>query len=115
MTYHSIHFICNFCKFLTRHELGIYKEIFMKTRQLKLLSSAGAIAMILATANANATLEYLGPVDLTGTGLGNVNTLLTIQSPANTTTESGSVSWNGSSNVTTGDTQAINNTLSLST
>jgi hypothetical protein len=86
----------------------------MKSRQLKLLSSAGAIAMILATANANATLEYLGPVDLTGTGLGNVNTLLTIQSPANTTTESGSVSWNGSSNVTTGDTQAINNTLSLS-
>lgn len=86
----------------------------MKTKKLKLLGSAGAIAMILATTNANATLEYLGPVDLSGTGLGNVNTLLTIQSPRNTTTESGSVSWDGFSSVTSGDTQAINNTLLLS-
>ncbi len=86
----------------------------MKTRKLKLLSSTAAVAMIFATSNVNATLEYLGPVDLTGTGLGNVNTLLTIQSPSNTTTESGSVSWDGTSNVTTGDTQAINNTLALS-
>ena len=86
----------------------------MKIRKLKLLSSAAAVAMILAATNANATLEYLGPVDLTGTGLGNVNTLLTIQSPRNTTTETGSVSWDGSSSVTTGDTQAINNTLLLS-
>lgn len=87
----------------------------MNTRKLKLLSSAGAIAMLLATTHASAALQYLGPIDLTGTGLGNVNTLLTIQSPANSTTESGSVSWNGTTSVTTGDTQAINNTLLLST
>ena len=86
----------------------------MNTTKLKLLSSAGAIAMLLATTHASATLQYLGPVDLTGTGLGNVNTLLTIQSPANSTTETGSVAWNGTSDVTTGDTQAINNTLLLS-
>lgn len=70
--------------------------------------------MIFAATNANASLEYLGQVDLTGTGLGNVNTLLTIQSPRNTSTETGSVSWDGLTSVTTGDTQAINNTLLLS-
>lgn len=86
----------------------------MNTRKLKLLSSAGAVAMVLAATNANASLESLGQLDLTGTGLGNVNTLLTIQSPRNTTTETGAVSWNGSTSVTTGDTQAINNTLLLS-
>lgn len=87
----------------------------MNTRKFKLLSSVGAVAMLLAATSASAELQYLGQLDLTGTGLGNVNTLLTIQSPANTTTETGSVSWNGTSSVTSGDTQAINNTLSLST
>ncbi len=86
----------------------------MNTKKLKLLSSAGALALIMTATNANASLEYLGQLDITGTGLGNVNTLLTIQSPRNTTTETGSVSWNGSTSVTTGDTQAINNTLLLS-
>lgn len=87
----------------------------MNTRKLKLLSSAGAIAMLLAATQASAALQSLGQVDLTGTGLGNVNTLLTIQSPGNSSTETGSVGWNGSSSVTTGDTQAINNALSLNT
>lgn len=86
----------------------------MNTKKLKFLCSAGAVAMVLAATNANASLEYLGQLDLTGTGLGNVNTLLTIQSPNNTTTETGAVSWNGTTSVTTGDTQAINNTLLLS-
>lgn len=86
----------------------------MNTKKLKLLSLAGAVAMSLAATTANASLEYLGQIDLTGTGLGNVNTLLTLQSPGNLTTESGSVGWNGSTSVTTGDTQAINNTLLLS-
>lgn len=86
-----------------------------KFSKLKLLSSAAAVAMVLAAGNANATLQPLGQVDLTGTGLGNVNTLLTIQSPGSSTTETGSVSWNGFSSVTTGNTQAINNTLSIGT
>lgn len=86
----------------------------MNARKLKILNLAGAVTMFMVASNANATLGYLGPVDLTGTGLGNVNTLLTIQSPRNTSTEFGSVSWNGLTNVTTGDTQAINNTLLLS-
>lgn len=86
----------------------------MKIKKLKLLGSASALAMILATTNAYATLQYLGEIDLSGSGLGNVNTLLTMKSPRNTTTESGAVSWNGLSSVTKGDTLAINNTLLLS-
>lgn len=87
----------------------------MNTRKLKLLSSVGAAAMIFAAGNANASLESLGQVDLGSSNLGNANTLLTIQSPGKSNTEIGSVGWNGSSSVTTGDTQSTNNTLSLST
>lgn len=79
----------------------------------KLLTVAGSIALAFAATSANATLEFLGPVDLTGTGLGAVNTILTITSPANSTTESGSVTWNGSTDVTSGDTLAINHTLTI--
>lgn len=82
---------------------------------IKLITVAGSIALAFAAGNANATLQYLGPVDMTGTGLGAVNTLLTITSPANTTSETGSVSWNGTTDVSSGDTQAINQTLALST
>jgi hypothetical protein len=52
----------------------------------------------------HASLVLLGPEDFQGTGLGAVNTILTIQSPANSTTESGSVAFNGTTDVRTGDT-----------
>lgn len=81
---------------------------------MKLLTVAGSVALAFAATNANATLEYLGVVDLTGTGLGAVDTILTITSPANSTTESGSVAWDGTTDVTSGDTQAINHTLLIS-
>lgn len=75
---------------------------------------AGLAAAMLATAGgASASLVYLGDIDMTGTGLGAVNTVLTIQSPANTTTELGSVAWNGTTNVTTGNTLAINQTRTI--
>lgn len=67
----------------------------------KLLAMAGFIAMAFAATGANASLDYLGPVDLAGTGLGNVSTILTIQSDP---TESGSVGLDSSGNtVITGD------------
>ena len=53
----------------------------------------------------HASLVLLGPEDFQGTGLGAVNTILTIQSHGNSTTESGSVAFNGTTDVRTGDTQ----------
>jgi len=61
---------------------------------------AGAAALVVAAASAHASLVLLGPEDFSGTGLGAVNTVLTIISPANSTFESGSVSFG---NVVSGD------------
>ncbi|MCW8088131.1 PEP-CTERM sorting domain-containing protein [Sabulicella glaciei] len=65
-----------------------------------------ACAALLATSFAlpsHASLIYAGTIDLTGTGLGNVPTVLTLQSPGNSTSETGAVSWNGTQDVRTGD------------
>ncbi|HWI13409.1 MAG TPA: PEP-CTERM sorting domain-containing protein [Burkholderiales bacterium] len=70
-------------------------------------------AMLAAAGGANASLVLLGSIDMTGTGLGNVPTVLTLQSPGSSTSEQGSVAWNGTSNIVTGDTQAINTTRTL--
>jgi hypothetical protein len=53
----------------------------------------------------HASLVLLGAENFQGTGLGAVNTIITIQSPGNSTTESGSVAFNGTTDVRTGDTQ----------
>lgn len=80
----------------------------------KRAARAGLAAAMLATAGgAHASLVYLGDIDMTGTGLGAVNTVLTIQSPGATSTEQGSVSWNGTTNLTTGNTVAINQTRTI--
>jgi hypothetical protein len=52
---------------------------------------------------AMADLIFRGAVDLQGTGLGAVDTILTMTSHANGTSESGMVSWNGTTNVVTPD------------
>jgi hypothetical protein len=62
---------------------------------------AGLLAMSGPAANAQLVLD--APVDFGGTGLGAVNTVLTIQSPGSSTTEAGSVWWNGLMDVTSGD------------
>src|SRR6266516_4095967 len=49
-----------------------------------------------ATAGQCASLMFVLPTDLTGTGLGAVNTVLTIQSPGNTNVATGCVGYNGS-------------------
>jgi hypothetical protein len=67
----------------------------------KLLVKLGLVAMAFASTTANAQLEYLGPVDLNGTGLGAVNTILTLQ---NDPTETGSVGLDATgTQVITGD------------
>jgi hypothetical protein len=61
-----------------------------------------AVAAALAGASiaAHASLTLIAPEDFSGTGLGNVNTILTLQSPGNGTFESGSVAFG---NVISGD------------
>jgi len=64
-----------------------------------------AVAAALGFASsANASLTMLAAEDFPGTGLGAVNTILTIQSPANTSTENGLVTWNGTADVISGAT-----------
>ena len=70
----------------------------------KSILSAAAVTIGLAAAMpANAALILIGPGEIGGSGLGTVATVLTIQSPANSISESGSVSFNGTTDVITGD------------
>jgi len=90
----------------------------------KNLLKFSAVALLAAPFGvARAELVYNGLVDLGGTGLGAVNTILTI---ANTPTEHGCVSWNGTTTVEgatvsgtgactgTGDENGLNSTQLLS-
>ena len=65
---------------------------------------AGAAALLLA-APARASLIFDSIITQSGTGLGAVNTILTIQGTGAEMggTEAGSVTWNGTSDVLTGD------------
>lgn len=79
--------------------------------KLKPLASAGLLA--LAAGAANASLVLVSPEDFSGTGLGATNTILTINSPANSSFESGSVAFGDvtSGNVLTGASQTRTRTL----
>ncbi len=48
------------------------------------LGAVAAVAAMLAAGAAQANLVLVAPVNFGGTGLGSVNTILTIQSPGNT-------------------------------
>lgn len=61
----------------------------------KVLQLAAAAAVLAAPALASAQLQYIGPNPSSGTGVGSVPTVLTVQSPQNTTTESGCVTLPG--------------------
>jgi hypothetical protein len=52
---------------------------------------------------ASASLMFVSPTDLTGTGLGAVDTVLTIQSPGNTTVATGCVGYTGSGDTFSSD------------
>ena len=69
-----------------------------------LVGLAVSAAFGLAAASSHAELILLSPENFGGTGLGAVNTILTIQSPGSTSTENGQVAWNGSADVITGAT-----------
>ena len=68
---------------------------------------AGLLAVSLSgfATTAHASLVLLGAESFQGTGLGAMNTILTLQSPGNSSTETGSVSFNGTTDVRVGDTQ----------
>jgi hypothetical protein len=72
-----------------------------------LLATAAGLAVVAGAlafcAPAQAHLVFAGSVDLGGTGLGAVDTILTMTSHGNGTVESGQVSWNGTTNVVTAD------------
>ena len=84
------------------------------TKSLLALIAAAALASEAAATLIPISAPPTNTVLLSGQGLGTVNTLLTVQSPGSSTNETGTVAWNGSSVVTTGDTQAINNVYTLS-
>lgn len=64
---------------------------------------ATAALLALGGTAAHASLTLVGPEDFSGTGLGAVNTILTIQSPGNATTETGQVGLSGGTQFITGD------------
>jgi len=74
----------------------------MRTSRLTLLAGAVSALAIFASP-ASAELIFQGPIDLKGTGLGNVDTILTMTSHGSGSSESGKVSWNGSANIVTAD------------
>lgn len=72
----------------------------MPTKYTPWRALAVTAAMTLGAGSAQASLVLLSPEDFSGTGLGAVNTVLTLQSPANSEFESGGVSFG---DVITGD------------
>ena len=77
---------------------------FKRSMKKHAIGLAVGAALGLAAASSHAELVLVAPEDFGGTGLGAVNTILTIQSPASTSTENGQVAWNGSADVITGAT-----------
>ena len=71
----------------------------------RLLTTTALVAGVLGFgASAHAHLVYVGPVNLTGTGLGAVDTILTFATAnGQTTNESAMISWDGSKDVLTAD------------
>lgn len=76
---------------------------------LKLILVAGSM---FAATSSQASLIPVSAVEFGGTGLGHVATILTINDSqgVNDDVETGTVGWNGFTDVTTGDTLAINQT-----
>jgi hypothetical protein len=74
---------------------------------------AAILGVLLASTAPAAQIVYTGThVDLSGTGFGNVTNLLSLQAGAGGTTESGSVSWNGSADVLGGNAANTSKTQS---
>ena len=76
-------------------------------------SSALAVALSLTAGASAATLEFDNRLVETGTGIGSVAQLLVLQQQGNATTEQGSVTFNGTADVLTGDAKPQSQTLSV--
>ncbi len=79
-----------------------------------ILKSLATVACLLAASSSYASLILVAPENFGGSGLGAVNTILTIQ---DNPTETGSVIYNGSADVTSGDaktgaSQSLTRTIS---
>lgn len=61
----------------------------------RLQALVAATVVLGAPLSASAQLNFLGPVDQNGTGFGHVNTVLTLQSPNNTSNEAGCIGPTG--------------------
>jgi hypothetical protein len=77
----------------------------MKQNFSRLIKSVVAAGIALVATTSHASLIGGTLQNLQGTGLGAVNTILTLQSQGSSTDESGSVGWNGSGDVRVGDYQ----------
>jgi hypothetical protein len=83
-------------------------------RKSLLAVTVGALSVLTvaqAPTLANAHLVFVDSVDLGGTGLGAVDTILTMNGQGSNTSESGKVSWNGTSNVVVGDPTGVGGPL----
>lgn len=69
----------------------------------RLAAAAAALALSLGAGVASADVVYLGEEEFQGTGLGTVNTLLTLQGQGGASTESGGVQADGAGEATFGD------------
>jgi hypothetical protein len=73
--------------------------------------AVSAIALSLGAGSLFADLVSLGPVSLSGQGLGSVNTVLTMTSPANSATESGCVAAGAGGVTVTGSSACVSGNL----
>jgi hypothetical protein len=76
------------------------------TKSLMTVTLAGVLFTAASASQAGVILVQ--PENFSGTGLGSVNTILTIQGKNNGTVEMGAVSFNGTADVMTGDTKTGN-------
>jgi len=81
------------------------------TFQAAMVGAMGVLAVALAPTPVAAHLVFVDSVDLGGTGLGAVDTILTMNGQGGATEESGKVSWNGSANVVVGDPTGVGGPL----
>lgn len=77
-----------------------------RTFPIRRLAAAAAAVAALGAAPAHAMLVLQSEEIFSGTGLGNVSTVLTLQGQGNATFEQGSVSYNGSADVLSGDAKS---------
>ena len=80
-----------------------FKVQIMNRKMSHLLKALVATGIAIAASSSHASLIGGTFQSFSGTGLGAVDTVLSIQSPANTSTETGAVAWNGTTNLTTGN------------